>query len=469
MLTPFHIEIPQTVEEAIHLLSLDGALPLAGGTDLMVLMRAGEEKPNTLVDLVSLGLRYIKSEGEHIRLGALATVTDILSSDIVSEEFDCLTEAAASFGAVQSRNMATVGGNLCSAVPSADLAPPLLALDAQVIITGPTARETVPLEQFFAGPKQTILTAGEILCEVEFPTSAPRTGTCFLKLGRRQAITLAVVSAACSLTLAEGDGSIESSRIALGAVAPTPMRAKQAEGMLQGQEFSEALIEAAALQASAETAPISDLRATAEYRREATRVLVKRALLIAWKRAKDRPETSQKSAVHEFDQVLPPLEQNGTEFLPVELIVNDRTEQVRIKPQTLLLDALRDHLELRGTKAGCGTGECGACTVLLNGHPISACLIPTYRARGQHITTVEGLGTPADLHPLQTAFISHGAVQCGYCAPGLLLSGFALLESNSNPSENEIRAAIAGNICRCTGYVKIVDAVQAASHEMSGG
>jgi carbon-monoxide dehydrogenase medium subunit len=472
VLRPFQIQISQSIDEAVGLLSEDGTLPLAGGTDLMVLMRADKVRPTTLVDLESLGLRYIRSDAKHIKIGALTTVTDLLSLNIEQGEFNCLLEAAASFGAVQCRNMATVGGNLCSAVPSADLAPPLLALDASVIIASRAGTEKVPLEQFFRGPKQTILKEGEILCEIEFPISAQRTGTSFLKLGRRQAITLAVVNTACSLTLSADSGVIESCRIALGAVAPTPMHARQAEEMLLGQEPSEAMMDAAGLQAAEESSPISDLRATAEYRREATRVLVKRGLISAWQRAKSsrlRSENNQQTVDQEFDQVLDPFSQKGTEPVPVDLIINDRAVQLRIQPQELLLDVLRDRLELRGTKAGCGTGECGACTVLLDGRPINACLFPAYRARGRQITTIEGLGTPADLHPLQQAFISHGAVQCGYCAPGLLLSGLALLEENSDPSEQEIRTAIAGNICRCTGYVKIVNATQAASREMSMG
>ena len=147
----------------------------------------------------------------------------------------------------------------------------------------------------------------------------------------------------------------------------------------------------------------------------------------------------------------------------IELRVNGQAVRVLAKPQDLLVDVLRDQLGLTGTKKGCGTGECGACTVLLDGRPVNACLLPVMRAHGKEILTIEGLGTPQDLHPLQESFIQLGAVQCGFCAPGMLLSAKALLDHNPTPTEPEIRQALAGNLCRCTGYAKIVQAIQAVA------
>ncbi len=147
----------------------------------------------------------------------------------------------------------------------------------------------------------------------------------------------------------------------------------------------------------------------------------------------------------------------------IELRVNGRSYIVEVSPQDLLVDVLRDHLGLTGTKVGCGTGECGACTVLLDGRPVNACLILAWRAQKKEILTIEGLGTPGNLHPLQESFIAHGAVQCGFCAPGMLLAAKALLDQNPHPTDVEIRRAIAGNLCRCTGYAKIVQAIQAVA------
>ena len=153
----------------------------------------------------------------------------------------------------------------------------------------------------------------------------------------------------------------------------------------------------------------------------------------------------------------------------IELRVNGQSFTVIVKPQDLLVDVLRDQLGLTGTKKGCGTGECGACTILLDGKPINSCLMPALRARNKDIITIEGLGTPEHLHPLQQAFIENAAVQCGFCAPGMLLSAKALLDANAHPTETEIRQAISGNLCRCTGYAKIVQAVQQAAQAMTQG
>ncbi|RME51381.1 MAG: (2Fe-2S)-binding protein [Caldilineae bacterium] len=151
------------------------------------------------------------------------------------------------------------------------------------------------------------------------------------------------------------------------------------------------------------------------------------------------------------------------------LIVNGRAERLRVEPSDLLVDVLREKLGLTGTKKGCGTGECGACTVLVEGQPVNACLMLARQAHNRQITTIEGLGKPSNLHPLQEEAIAHGAFQCGFCAPGMLLSARALLDRNPAPTEQAIRFALAGNICRCTGYVKIVAAVKAAAQRMAQG
>jgi carbon-monoxide dehydrogenase small subunit len=139
-----------------------------------------------------------------------------------------------------------------------------------------------------------------------------------------------------------------------------------------------------------------------------------------------------------------------------------------VQPETTLLEVLRDTWGLTGAKRGCDEGDCGACTVLLDGKPVNSCLVLAIRLDGREITTIEGLGKEDRLHPLQSAFIHHGALQCGFCGPGMILSAKALLDSNPNPTEAEIRQALAGNICRCTGYSKIIEAVQSASRMIKG-
>ncbi len=147
----------------------------------------------------------------------------------------------------------------------------------------------------------------------------------------------------------------------------------------------------------------------------------------------------------------------------ISLTINNRPCEVAVEPRQTLLDLLRNDLGLTGTKKCCDMGECGSCTVLLDGNPVNACLVLAVQARGRHVVTIEGMETEEGLDPLQKAFVEHGAVQCGFCTPGMILSARSLLERNPHPEENEIRMALSGNLCRCTGYQKIVEAVQAAS------
>ena len=150
---------------------------------------------------------------------------------------------------------------------------------------------------------------------------------------------------------------------------------------------------------------------------------------------------------------------------PLAMTVNGRSVAVEINADELLVDVLRDRLGLIGTKVGCNEGECGACTVLMDGDPVLSCLIPALRAQGRQITTIEGLSDRDTLHPLQQAFVEHGAVQCGYCIPGFIMSAKALLDVNPHPNREEIKEAIAGNLCRCTGYVKIIEAIEAVADQ----
>jgi carbon-monoxide dehydrogenase small subunit len=155
------------------------------------------------------------------------------------------------------------------------------------------------------------------------------------------------------------------------------------------------------------------------------------------------------------------MEKMTTQILTMTL--NGEELTVQVEPSALLVEVLRDRLELTGTKVACGEGECGACTVLLDGQPVNSCLVPALKAQGREVLTVEGLAPLGELHPLQKAFVEHGAVQCGYCTPGMLMSAKVLLDHNPNPTEDEVRLAISGNLCRCTGYAKIVEAILDAS------
>ncbi len=150
----------------------------------------------------------------------------------------------------------------------------------------------------------------------------------------------------------------------------------------------------------------------------------------------------------------------------ITLTVNDRAYEVAVAPNRTLTQLLRDDLNLLGTKEGCGVGDCGACTVIMDGNPVNSCLVLAVQADGSDITTIEGVATSDGLHPVQQTFVEMGAIQCGFCTPGMVLSATSLLEKNPHPTEHEVRGALSGNLCRCTGYQKIVEAVQEASRRM---
>lgn len=154
---------------------------------------------------------------------------------------------------------------------------------------------------------------------------------------------------------------------------------------------------------------------------------------------------------------------SNTEKIRLVLRVNGEEQELLIHPHRTLAEVLREELQLTGTKQSCNEGACGTCTVLLDGEPIRSCLLLAMEAEGREITTIEGLAREGELHPLQTSFVEHYAIQCGFCTPGMILTAKALLDANPHPTDEEIRQAISGNVCRCTGYAKIVEAIKAAS------
>ena len=280
MLSEFEFQSPATLDDCLELMQVQapGAAPIAGGTNLVVDLRSGRAKPQTVINLWQLtDLAYVRRDNGHLAIGGRTTVTQLLNSALVGETGRALTESAQKFASPLIRNRATVGGNLADASPAADLAPPLLVLDAEVQLQSKSGMRTVPLAEFFLGPRQTVRTPAEILAEIRYPVPAANTATTFLKLGQRWEDAISVVSVAASLTRA-GD-ICQTVRLALGAVAPIPRRATQAEAVLAGQKLTDDLLRQAAQVAATEDAsPIDDVRGSAEYRRWMVEVLVYRAL-----------------------------------------------------------------------------------------------------------------------------------------------------------------------------------------------
>lgn len=280
-LKKFEFFDPSSLAEALTLLRgfAGRAKALAGGTDLLVRMKNGLLAPERIVNLLNLPELKGFSETEGgLRLGALVTHDELAGIVSLGPGREVLSQAARTVGSPQIRHRGTLGGNICNASPSADTAPALLTLDAELSLAGPEGVRRLPLEAFFTGPGETALLPGELLKEFFLPSPPPETRGAYLKLGRRKSLDLALVGVAVLLTL-NGDGRFcRRARIALGGVAPTPLRARNAEKVLEGAPLDDKRIREAAEAASRECRPITDLRASAEYRREMVLVLTARAL-----------------------------------------------------------------------------------------------------------------------------------------------------------------------------------------------
>ncbi|MCG6881004.1 MAG: xanthine dehydrogenase family protein subunit M [Deltaproteobacteria bacterium] len=278
---PFAYEKPSTLSQALKLLTSQGerARAIAGGTDLLVRMKEKSLSPEMLVDIQGLSeLKALDLSQDGLHLGALCTHAEIASSSLVLDHAPVLAQASRSVGAVQTRNLGTLGGNLCTGVPSMDGAPALLVLEAKAHIASEGGVRSLPLSQFFRGPLLTALAPGELLQEIVIPLSCLQKPASFHKFGRRKALSLALVNAAASFRL-DKTGRILEPLVALGAVAPTPMRSPNAEDYLAGKSPEDAQVLQKAGQLAAEEAkPIDDFRASAIYRRELIKVLVRRTL-----------------------------------------------------------------------------------------------------------------------------------------------------------------------------------------------
>ena len=472
---PARYVAPASLSEAADLLSLHGprARLIAGGTDLMLeLSRGARTGVELLVDISGLaGLGRISYDGGRVTLGPLVTHADVIASAPMLAAGLPLAQACLEVGSPPLRNRATVVGNIVTASPANDTISALVALGADVTMASVRGERTVPVAEFVSGFRQTVLEPDEIVTAVGFDALESagwphsRRGA-FVKLGLRRAQAISVVHAAVVVVLRGLD--IVDLVVALGSVAPTIITVPEAAELARGRGLAEAADDIAGAARRAAT-PIDDIRGSAEYRSHAVGVVVERAIAaLAGGTEADRwPHESPRLVLPASSGPAPAASRTLDDADDVvTATVNGSVRSAAGAAGKTLMDWLRDDLGLTGTKEGCAEGECGACTVHLDGSAVFSCLVPAGRAQGAAITTVEGVASPdGDLHPFQQAMVDTGGAQCGFCTPGFVMSAVALLTEITEPTASQITVGLSGNLCRCTGYCSIIEAVRTASSE----
>ncbi len=460
--------IVETVEELLsRLASPEGKTKIiAGATDMMVEIRNGKwPELETVLDISRIqGLDHIFRDREGVvHIGALVTHNDILRSALIREYGFPLLQACAQVASPQLRNRGTVAGNLITASPANDTITPLMAMEAELVLVSPKNTRVIPLRDFYPGLRKTVMQADEFLSEIRFQgLKADQSGN-FKKNALRRAQAISVLNCCAVLTI--NAGKIQKAALTLGSVAPTVIHAPRAEEFLLGKALDSEVITQAAELAAADAVPISDIRASDAYRNYMLKVLVERAL----------SEMQDGSSAGSVPARVPTLDSRaGFACKPadnweggvIHTTINGQEYFIPDYCDQTLMSLIRDRVGLTGTKTGCEEGECGACTVFLDGKAVVSCLVPAPRAHNAVITTIEGIADGTELHPVQQAFIDHAAVQCGYCTPGFVMSAVKLLEEMPGPDRESIQRGISGNLCRCTGYYKIIEAIESASLRM---
>ena len=407
---------PNTLEEALELKAeRPDAVPIQGGTDVMVELNFDRARPEAMLNLNEVAeLRGWSRDNGSLRLGAGLTYAEAMEDELAGL-LPALAEASRTVGSPQIRNRGTIGGNLGTASPAGDALPPLLVEGAELELAKTGSTRTVALSDFLVGPKQNALAGDELIVAVRLtPSEDPpdvHEGGAAQRDGDRR-----LLARSRRRPGARGDPR----RVRLG--RPRARARRRASRRACG------------------------VSGAPRRRREPDRRRPRhRRLPPPCPQGADRPRAGAGADVK------------------IALTVNGEPHEADVWAGESLLFTLREQLGLPGSKNACEQGECGSCSVLLDGKLVCACLVLTAQAEGHEIVTVEGIGEEGHLHRVQEAFADAGAVQCGFCTPGLVVATAALLEQRPDPSDDEIREALSGNLCRCTGYQKIFDAVRGAA------
>ena len=491
---------PATLSAAVRYLAESSTqeyppLVWAGGTDLMPRMRMrwlDSPEQRGLQSLLSLRsvseLSGIEVVGDMLRIGSLTTIEEMRRSPLISAHAPALAIACDLFASFQIRHAATLGGNLVNASPAADTAGPLLVHQAVVVCAGwrdgSVDERHIPLAEFWLGPGRCALAADELLVAVELPIFPDSGWVAYEKHCRRPAKDISIVS----ITLAvepDGDGGLCRSSLALGAVAPTPLLVPQVAELLAEGGFGSKEGHSRASRMAAEAAsPIDDVRGSAAHRRHLVEVLTHRALdgiaarmgysdFNGYEPPQRMTITQSGSALTNCE--LPPMTpQPSAELqegdIEVNFTLNGGPMRRNIAAGATLVALLREDENLTGTKIACEEGECGACSVLLDGRAVQSCLTLAVECEGREVVTVEGVYAPdGELHDLMEDMLIEGGVQCGFCSPGMVISGLSHFLNGGGGGEQELARAIEGNLCRCTGYLRLLSGLERHAARLGGG
>lgn len=461
------VERPATFADAVELMAAYGprARAVAGGTDLLLeLQRNGRPGVDVLIDLSRLAeISTITEDSGWTVIGAGVTHAQVVTSSVVRRTALPLAQASAEVGSPQLRNRATIAGNLVTASPANDTITPLRALDAVLRLVSVRGEREVALADFHTGVRHTVLESDELVHSIRLRQMAPNERAVFAKLGNRRSQAISVIHLTALVEFAGSD--VVAARLLVGSVAPTIVELESATALV-GTSLESAAIRGVARSASREIRPIDDVRATADYRSDALATLVQRSLE-ALKSPPSLPHdpvtlTTRPKRADDTARAY----SSSTE---VAATVNGQPISAPGAANRTLLDWLRDMAgpvsggSLTGSKEGCAEGECGACTVWLDGAAVVSCLVPATAADGADVTTIEGLAEDGRLHPLQRSFVARGAVQCGFCIPGFIMAGAKLLEEHTRPTRHQTETAFSGNLCRCTGYYRMFEAIEDAA------
>lgn len=460
---------PSSIEEALILINRwkNSAKIIAGATDLWLEYKNGiHQSIDKFVDISRIkGLDVIYEDAEgKIHIGPLVTHAHCIRSQLIKNYANCLYQACYSVGSPQIRNRGTVTGNVVTGSPANDTIPALMVLDANLVCQNLDGSRIIPITEFYSGVRKTGLKKDEIITDIWFKKPEKDSISFFKKQGLRkaQAISLLNVAVVCEM---EASGTINNFRIAFGSLAPTVVRATSAEKFAIEKNIKSLDIEKLIELALESISPISDLRATSIYRKKVAGVLLRRGIVEYLIEKKNRKSFRDVTLWGKNDTTYKPIDKTiiNDSSSVIEFTLNGQLFRSSYIPGQSLLDVIRNTKTYTGTKEGCDEGECGACTVFIDGIAVLACLVPAPRANHSNIETIEYLSKNSVPNKVQTAFIEESAVQCGYCTPGFVMSATKLLEEIPDPSDEEIKTAISGNLCRCTGYYKILTAIHKAA------